>query len=159
MLLTMRNEEWQWRKCAVTRLERGWNLKAILMTVYSGVSGTKGHGNSRWDIKRRCAEFILVLWHTFHGSMHSICRGDMLVACALSNVEQYWALAFFCLVSECSLIARRIRQRLHKKLGTVLSKKDFASAMERFKLLEQLGLAWPSLSRFGFGREANLKPT
>ncbi|CAL1168294.1 unnamed protein product [Cladocopium goreaui] len=54
---------------------------------------------------------------------------------------------------------RRIRQRLHKKLGTVLSKKDFASAMERFKLLEQLGLAWPSLSRFGFGREANLKPT
>eukprot|EP00435_Cladocopium_sp_Y103_P015150 s1275_g3.t1 len=31
---------------------------------------------------------------------------------------------------------RRIRQRLHKKLGSVFSKKDFAVAMERFKLLE-----------------------
>ena len=32
---------------------------------------------------------------------------------------------------------RRIRQRLHKKLGSVFSKKDFALAMERFKLLEE----------------------
>mmetsp|Transcript_73483 Transcript_73483/g.121284 ORF Transcript_73483/g.121284 Transcript_73483/m.121284 type:complete len:142 (-) Transcript_73483:147-572(-) len=31
---------------------------------------------------------------------------------------------------------RRIRQRLHKKLGTALSKKEFAAAIERFKLLE-----------------------
>ena len=64
----------------------------------------------------------------------------------LSNVEQCWALAFFCLVSERFLIARRIRQRLHKKLGSVFSKKDFALAMERFKLLEQLGPAWPRLA-------------
>ncbi|CAL1171313.1 unnamed protein product [Cladocopium goreaui] len=33
-------------------------------------------------------------------------------------------------------LKRRIRQRLHKKLGSVFSKKDFALAMERFKLLE-----------------------
>eukprot|EP00438_Fugacium_kawagutii_P001792 Skav235971 [mRNA] locus=scaffold592:178206:185890:- [translate_table: standard] len=32
---------------------------------------------------------------------------------------------------------RRIRQRLHKKLGSVFSKKDFALAMERFKELEE----------------------
>jgi len=44
-------------------------------------------------------------------------------------------------------------------LGSVFSKKDFALAMERFKLLEQLGPAWPSLATLGFRCEANLKPT
>ena len=68
----------------------------------------------------------------------------------LGKIEQCWALALSCLLLPCFLIiliARRIRQRLHKKLGGVFSKKDFALAMERFKLLEQLG---PALSQFGF---------
>eukprot|EP00434_Breviolum_minutum_P033956 symbB.v1.2.030048.t1/scaffold3346.1/size69245/3 len=35
---------------------------------------------------------------------------------------------------------RRVRQRLHKKLGSMLSKEDFEAAMERFKLMEDNGI-------------------
>mmetsp|Transcript_80997 Transcript_80997/g.99219 ORF Transcript_80997/g.99219 Transcript_80997/m.99219 type:complete len:188 (-) Transcript_80997:115-678(-) len=35
---------------------------------------------------------------------------------------------------------RRVRQRLHKKLGTMLSKEDFDAAMERFKIMEENGI-------------------
>ncbi|CAL1137603.1 unnamed protein product [Cladocopium goreaui] len=35
---------------------------------------------------------------------------------------------------------RRVRQRLHKKLGTLLSKEDFEAAMERFKIMEEHGI-------------------
>ncbi|CAK9011745.1 Kinase D-interacting substrate of 220 kDa [Durusdinium trenchii] len=35
-----------------------------------------------------------------------------------------------------AIMKRRIRQRLHKKLGCVLSKTDFSMAMQRLKVLE-----------------------
>ena len=46
-----------------------------------------------------------------------------LCCCLLDNPQ---GLGFRALIPR-----RRIRQRLHKKLGSILSKKDFASAMEK----------------------------
>jgi len=52
-----------------------------------------------------------------------------------SNVEKLIAAAVEATqeASNSSSLKRRIRQRLHKKLGSILSKKDFAAAMDKFK--------------------------
>eukprot|EP00437_Effrenium_voratum_P004193 CAMPEP_0181425510 /NCGR_PEP_ID=MMETSP1110-20121109/15194_1 /TAXON_ID=174948 /ORGANISM="Symbiodinium sp., Strain CCMP421" /LENGTH=148 /DNA_ID=CAMNT_0023548695 /DNA_START=155 /DNA_END=601 /DNA_ORIENTATION=- len=52
-----------------------------------------------------------------------------------ANVEKLIAAAVEATqeTSNNSSLKRRIRQRLHKKLGSILSKKDFAAAMDKFK--------------------------
>ena len=80
---------------------------------------------------------------------HSICRGGMLVACAFSSVEQCWAMLSTCLLLPCFLMIPD-READLSAAPHVFSKKDFASAMERFKQSDYLDPAWPSLSQFGF---------
>ncbi|CAL1171312.1 unnamed protein product [Cladocopium goreaui] len=53
-----------------------------------------------------------------------------------SSAEMLQTAAAASKAASTTTLKRRIRQRLHKKLGGVFSKKDFALAMERFKLLE-----------------------
>eukprot|EP00435_Cladocopium_sp_Y103_P015595 s1275_g3.t2 len=81
--------------------------------VQSQRLGTESHGGSKAEARRRNVQ------------EKKLKLEEMLQTAAAASKA-----------ASTATMKRRIRQRLHKKLGSVFSKKDFAVAMERFKLLE-----------------------